>query len=88
MSDGGRILVSQTCAAWLVGVTPQAIRNRAAEPLFVIDGRKLYRLSDIHGRDPCRVAEAIEVAWIITIDGDVWTVGIMPSGRPKLWETR
>ena len=38
--EAGHILVSQTCAAWLCGVTPQAIANRAASPLYVIDGRK------------------------------------------------
>ena len=84
--EAGHILVSQTCAAWLCGVTPQAIANRAASPLYVIDGRKMFRLSDIGEHDGGRVAEAMESAWTIAIDGVVWAVGIMPTGRPRRWD--
>lgn len=84
--EDGRVLVSQTCAAWLVGVTPQAILNRRVEPLFVIDNRKFYRLADIHGHNPARVADALHTAWTISIDGIGWVVAIMPSGRPVKWD--
>ena len=82
----GRVLVSQACAGWLCGVTPQAISNRAVKPLYVIDGRKMFRLADLHGHDGGRVAEAMESAWTIGIDGIVWAVGVMPDGRPRRWD--
>ena len=58
----------------IAGVTPQAIANRAVKPLFEIDGRKMYRLGDIHGHDGARVADAMESAWTIWIEGIMWAV--------------
>ena len=84
--EAGHVLVSQTCAGWIAGVTPQAIANRAVKPLFEIDGRKMYRLGDIHGHDGARVADAMESAWTIWIKGIMWAVAIMPSGRPRRWD--
>ena len=82
----GNILVSQTCAAWLCDVTPQAIANRPVKPLYTIDGRKMYRLADIHSHDGARLADALECAWTIAIAGVLWAVAVMPSGRPKRWD--